>query len=76
VIAAVDGAGSGVHGGLVLGQTDRQGAYVTRRPVAPADVACTIYDAVGVDPHHWLTHPEGRPVEILDQGAAVRELYE
>lgn len=68
-------AGAGVRGGLVLGQTDRQGAYVTRRPVAPADVAYTIYDCVGVDPHRWLMHPEGRPVEILDRGAVVRELF-
>src|SRR5262249_15275812 len=29
-------AGAGVRGGQVLGATDRQGAYVTRRPVAPA----------------------------------------
>jgi hypothetical protein len=68
-------AGAGVRGGLVLGATDRQGAYVTRRPVSPADVAYTIYEAVGVDPHRWLTHPEGRPVEILDQGEMIRELY-
>jgi hypothetical protein len=68
-------AGAGVRGGQVLGQTDRQGAYVTRRPVAPADVACTVYEAVGVDPHRWLTHPEGRPVEILDRGETVRELF-
>lgn len=68
-------AGAGVRGGLVLGQTDRRGAFVTRRPVAPADVAYTIYDAVGVDPHRWLIHPEGRPVEILDRGEPVRELF-
>lgn len=68
-------AGAGVRGGLVLGQTDRRGAYVTRRPVAPADVAYTIYDAVGVDPHRWLMHPEGRPIEILDRGEPVRELF-
>jgi hypothetical protein len=68
-------AGAGTRGGLVLGQTDRMGAYVTRRPVAPADVAYTIYDAVGVDPHRWLMHPEGRPVEILDRGEPVRELF-
>jgi hypothetical protein len=68
-------AGAGVRGGLVLGQTDRRGAYVTRRPVSPADVACTIYDAVGVDPRRWLMHPEGRPIEILDRGEVVRELY-
>jgi hypothetical protein len=68
-------AGAGVRGGLVLGQTDRMGAYVTRRPVAPADVAYTIYEAVGVDPHRWLMHPEGRPIEILDRGEPVRELF-
>ncbi len=68
-------AGAGVRGGQVIGATDRRGAYVTRRPVAPADVAYSIYEAVGVDPHRWLTHPEGRPVEILDRGEPVRELY-
>ena len=68
-------AGAGARGGLVLGQTDRRGAFVTRRPVAPADVAYTIYDAVGVDPHRWLMHPEGRPIEILDRGEPVRELF-
>ena len=68
-------AGAGARGGFVLGQTDRRGAFVTRRPVAPADVAYTIYDAVGVDPHRWLMHPEGRPIEILDRGEAVRELF-
>jgi hypothetical protein len=68
-------AGAGVRGGQVIGATDRQGAYVTRRPVAPADVAYTIYEAVGVDPHRWLMHPEGRPIEILDRGEPVRELF-
>src|SRR5262249_28815169 len=68
-------AGAGVKGGLVLGQTDKQGAYVTRRPVAPADVACTVYEALGIDPHKWSMHPEGRPVEILDKGDAVQELF-
>ncbi len=68
-------AGAGVRGGQVLGATDRHGAHVTRRPVAPADVACTIYEAVGVDPRRWLMHPEGRPIEILDRGEPVRELF-
>jgi hypothetical protein len=68
-------AGGGVRGGQVIGQTDRQGAYVTRRPIAPADVAYTVYEALGVDPHRWLTHPEGRPVEILDRGENIRELF-
>jgi len=68
-------AGAGVHGGLVLGQTDKQGGYVTRRPVAPADVACTIFERLGIDPHKMLAAPDGRPQEILDKGEAVQELF-
>ncbi len=68
-------AGAGVRRGHVIGATDRQGAYVTRRPVAPADVAYTVYEALGVDPHRWLMHPEGRPVEILDKGELIGDLY-
>lgn len=68
-------AGAGVRGGQVIGQTDKQGAHVTRRPVAPADVAYSVYEAVGVDPRQWLMHPEGRPVQILDVGEPIRELY-
>jgi hypothetical protein len=68
-------AGAGVKGGHVVGATDKQGAYVTRRPVAPADVACTVYEALGIDPHKHLMTPDGRPVEILDGGETVKELF-
>ena len=68
-------AGAGVACGQVLGATDKQGAYVTRRPVSPADVACTVYEALGIDPRKMLTTPDGRPVEILDGGESVRELF-
>jgi hypothetical protein len=68
-------AGAGVRGGAVLGSTDKQGASVTRRPVSPADVACTVYEALGIDPHKQLTAPDGRPIEILDQGENIKELF-
>jgi hypothetical protein len=64
-----------VKPGFVLGRTDRQGAFTTQRPVSPADVAFTILDAMGIDPHKQLHTPDGRPVEILDGGEAVRELF-
>ena len=59
----------------MIGATDKAGAFVTERPVRPADVAWTVYEALGIDPRKILTTPEGRPVEILDQGSAVHELY-
>jgi hypothetical protein len=68
-------AGAGVRGGQVIGATDKTGAFVTKRPVAPADVACTVFEAVGVDPRCTLVTPDGRPVEAVDTGEAVKELF-
>jgi hypothetical protein len=68
-------AGAGVKPGNVVGATDKQGAYVTKRPVSPADVAYTVFDAIGIDPHKQLVTPDGRPVEILDQGEVIKELF-
>ncbi|MFQ3594040.1 MAG: DUF1501 domain-containing protein [Gemmataceae bacterium] len=68
-------AGGGVRPGLVLGATDKQGAYVTRRPVPPADVAYTILESLGIDPRKMLQSPDGRPIEILDQGETIKELF-
>ncbi|MFO0806797.1 MAG: DUF1501 domain-containing protein [Gemmataceae bacterium] len=68
-------AGAGVKPGLVLGKTDKQGAYAIQRPVAPADVAYTIFDSLGIDPRKQLVAPDGRPIEILDKGEPVNELF-
>ncbi len=68
-------AGAGVAGGKVVGATDKEGAYVTDRPVRPADVAHTVYSALGIDPKKELRTPEGRPISILNEGGLVEELY-
>jgi uncharacterized protein (DUF1501 family) len=68
-------AGPGVQHGKVIGATDAQGAQVVERPVRPADVACTIYQALGIDPRKHLVTPDGRPVEILDEGHNIDELF-
>jgi hypothetical protein len=68
-------AGAGIKAGSVVGATDKQGAYVTKRPVSPADVAFTVFDSLGIDPRKQLIAPDGRPMEILDQGEVVKELF-
>jgi hypothetical protein len=68
-------AGAGVTPGKVIGATDKQGAFVTDRPVRPADVCYSIYDALGINPRKQIRTPEGRPVEILDEGGPITELY-
>jgi hypothetical protein len=67
--------GAGVKEGLVLGKTDKQGAYTTQRPVSPADVCYTVLDSLGIDPRKQLTTPDGRPLEVLDGGELVKELW-
>jgi len=68
-------AGAGVARGQVIGATDKNGAFVTDRPVRPADVAWTVYESLGIDPAKELRTPEGRPVSILAEGANVTELF-
>jgi uncharacterized protein (DUF1501 family) len=68
-------AGAGVRGGKVVGATDPEGAFVKDRPVSPADVCCTVYSALGINPRKELRMPDGRPIEILAEGGVVEELY-
>ena len=68
-------AGAGVRGGQIIGATDKTGSYVTDRPVRPADVCYTVYEALGIDPRKMLVTPEGRPTHILDDGELIKELY-
>jgi hypothetical protein len=68
-------AGAGVQGGRVVGASDKIGGAVADRPAPPADVAYTILSALGINPRKHLYTPDGRPMEILDQGAMIRELF-
>jgi len=68
-------AGAGVRQGTVIGATDRDGGRVVETPIGPADVACTILSALGIDPRKHLSTADGRPVEILDGGRFVHELF-
>jgi hypothetical protein len=67
-------AGGGIRGGQVYGSSDRRGEYPADKPVAPADVTKTVYHAMGI---HDLeaTDREGRPFNLLAEGATIRELF-
>ena len=61
---------------VVLAPEESVAVMVTiEAPVRPADVAATIYAALGIDPHHHLHTADGRPVEILDEGRVIEALY-
>jgi hypothetical protein len=67
-------AGAGVRGGITYGQSDRDAAYPLDRPVSPADLACTIFDSLGIDPHGFIPDRQARPVPLVNGGQPLREL--
>jgi hypothetical protein len=67
-------AGAGVHGGQVVGASDRHGGEPKKRPVSPAEVAATVYHALGVDLKSRLPGPDGRMLPLVE-AAPVAELF-
>jgi arylsulfatase A-like enzyme len=66
--------GGGVRTGQVVGATNAQGEFVVDSPVAPQDLAATIYRALGIPLHTWYRSPDGRPIELCPEGRPVRQL--
>jgi hypothetical protein len=69
-------AGAGIQRGAVYGRSDKHAAYASENPVTPEDLAATIYDALGIDPELRLPDPQGRPIQIVENGRPLRELFE
>lgn len=69
-------AGAGVRGGTVYGRSDRDAAYPVEKPVSPEDLACTIYHAMGIDPHGFIPDRQNRPTAIVEGGQPLRELFQ
>jgi uncharacterized protein (DUF1501 family) len=67
-------AGAGLKVGQAIGATDKIGASVTDRPITPADMAATVLSVLGIDPNTILHTPQGRPIQLVSGGQAVREL--
>jgi uncharacterized protein (DUF1501 family) len=67
-------AGAGVKGGRVVGSSDAIGGEPKDRPVSAAEVAATVYTALGLDPSTRLPGPDGRPLPLVD-AAPVVELF-
>jgi hypothetical protein len=68
-------AGAGIRGGMAYGRSDKDAAYPSDRPVSPEDLACTIFDALGIDPYGFISDRQGRPVALMDAGQTLRELF-
>jgi hypothetical protein len=69
-------AGGGVRGGQAVGESDEISGQPKSRPITPAEVAATVYHAIGVDLETQLPGPQNRPIRIVDHGVEpVMELF-
>lgn len=67
-------AGGGIRGGQRYGASDKLGEYPIDRRVTPADIAKTVYHAMGI---HDLeaVDSQNRPYNLLSEGAPIEGLF-
>jgi uncharacterized protein (DUF1501 family) len=67
-------AGGGFQRGFVYGSTDAQGMLPATDRCTPDDMAATIFQQLGIDPHQELQTSIGRPVQLFREGNVLRGL--
>jgi hypothetical protein len=67
-------AGGGIRGGRLYGSSDRFAEYPRDKPVTPADLAKTIYYAMGIDNLDAVDR-NGKPIRLLEEGRPIQELF-
>lgn len=68
-------AGAGMPRGQVVGATDARGYYASENVYRPEDFAASLYAKMGIDHAQILTTNTGRPVQLVDHGRLIRELF-
>ena len=68
-------AGGGTRPGTVIGSSDEQAAWPTTPPWGPADIAATVYQALGIDHETRIPDQFGRPLPVLDHGRVIDGVF-
>ena len=68
-------AGAGIPRGQIVGATDVKGYYAAENVHTPEDFAATLYTKMGIDPTMVLHTNTGRPVQLVNGGKPIRELF-
>ena len=68
-------AGAGVPRGAIVGATDAKGYYASENVYKPEDFAATLYTKMGIDPNQVLHTNTGRPIQLVNGGRLMKELF-
>lgn len=67
-------AGGGFRTGQAIGETDAHAGRSKGKPYTPANILTSLYQHLGIDPARTIPDRNGRPMHVLDEREAVREL--
>lgn len=67
-------AGGGLKMGQVVGESNANVEVPKSAPISPQDLMATVFGVLGIDPKLQFTNLAGRPVYLLEEGTAIREL--
>jgi hypothetical protein len=68
-------AGAGVPRGRIVGATDAKGYYASENVYRPEDFAASLYTKMGIDPAQVLHTNTGRPIQLVNNGRLIKELF-
>jgi hypothetical protein len=68
-------AGGGIKRGFIYGASDRTGAYPADRPVVPAEIVATIYEALGIPHTLEFRDSVNRPYVLVPWGDPIVEMF-
>jgi hypothetical protein len=68
-------AGAGIPRGQIVGATDAKGYYAAENVYRPEDFAASLYTKMGIDPAQVLHTNTGRPIQLVNNGRLIKELF-
>jgi hypothetical protein len=68
-------AGGGIKPGFVYGASDKTGALPADKPVLPAEIVATIYEALGIPSTMEVHDSLNRPYTLVPWGEPIGELF-
>ncbi len=68
-------SGGGVSGGQVIGATNRDGTAVTERPISVPDLFTSFCRVLDLDPHDQYYTFDERPIQLVEGGNVIEELF-
>jgi uncharacterized protein (DUF1501 family) len=68
-------AGAKIPRGQIVGATDAKGYYASENVYRPEDFAASLYTKMGIDPAQVLHTNTGRPIQLVNGGHLIKELF-